>query len=235
MSDAISAKKLLPTQRVPFTPSSSDVFVVEQHNVVQSPNDSIPAYGTAHDTISKLKPWPNHSFCLQTEPDDQGNYQRVYVADQGTQQDYNWEITDAPDWPTIVQTFIVPRATYVYPDPTPTTTYPPPPNTNTVITGYSITNTEQVRIGEPRLDSLYVAVRVTREKVSLTQTRSYIDLDTNTPQTEVTQKVAAGTSSSAVNASGNYTDVTPQNAFWSLSSTKKAQGLRQYTNMAKSN
>ncbi len=225
MSDAISAKKLLPTQRVLFTPLSTDVFVVEQHNVVQSPNDSIPDYGTPHDDISKLKSWPNHSFCLQTEPDDQGNYQRVYVADQGTQEQYNWEISDAPDWPTITQTFVVPRSTYVYPDPTPTVTYPPPPNANTVITGYSITSTEEVRIGEPRLDSLYVAVKVTREKVSLTQTRAYIDLDTNTLQSEVTQKVAAGTVGTVVDASGNYRDVTPQNAFWSLSSIKKAQGL----------
>jgi hypothetical protein len=90
MPDAISAKKLLPAQRVPFTPLSTDVFVVEQFNVVQSPNDSIPAYGTPHDTISKLKSWPNHKFCHQTDPDEQGNYQRVYVADQGTQHLYNW-------------------------------------------------------------------------------------------------------------------------------------------------
>lgn len=225
MSDALSAKKLLPTQRVPFTPLSTDVFVVEQLNVVQSPNDSIPAYGTAHDTISKLKPWPNHKFCLQTEPDDQGNYQRVYVADQGTQHLYNFETSDSPDWPILTQTFVVPRSTYVFPPATPAATYPPPPNANIDTTLYAITSIEQVRIGEPRLDSLYVAVRVIRENVSLTQTRSYIDLDTNTPQTEVTQKVVAGTSSSAVDASGNYRDVTPQNAFWSLSSTKKAQGL----------
>lgn len=225
MSDAISAKKLLPTQRVLFTPLSTDVFVVEQHNVVQSPNDSIPAYGTAHDTISKLKSWPNHSFCLQTEPDDQGNYQRVYVADQDTQEQYNWEISDAPDWPTVTQTFVVPRSSYVYPDPTPEATYPPPPNVNTDITGYKITNIKEQRIGEPRLDNLYVAVKVTREKVSLTQIRAYIDLDTNTLQSEVTQKVAAGTVGTVVDASGNYRDITPQNAFWSLSSTKKAQGL----------
>lgn len=225
MSDAISAKKLLPTQRVLFTPLSTDVFVVEQHNVVQSPNDSIPAYGTAHDTISKLKSWPNHSFCLQTEPDDQGNYQRVYVANQDTQEQYNWEISDAPDWPTVTQTFVVPRSSYVYPDPTPEATYPPPPNVNTDITGYEITSIEEQRIGEPRLDNLYVAVKVTREKVSLTQIRAYIDLDTNTLQSEVTQKVAAGTVGTVVDASGNYRDITPQNAFWSLSSTKKAQGL----------
>jgi len=225
MSDAISAKKLLPPRRVPFTPLSTDVFVVEQFNVVQSPNDSIPAYGTPHDTISKLKSWPNHKFCHQTDPDEQGNYQRVYVADQGTQHLYNWETSDASNWPTITQTFIVPRATYVFRPPTPDATYPPPPSGNVNTTGYSITSVEEQRIGEPRLDSLYVAVKVTRENVSLTQVRRYVDLDTNALQEEVSQKVPAGTSSSAVNASGTYTDVTPLNAYWSTSSTKKAQGL----------
>lgn len=225
MSEAISAKKLLPPQRIPFTPLSTDVFVVEQFNVVQSPNDSIPAYGTPHDNISKLKSWPNHKFCLQTEPDDQGSYQRVYVADQGTQHLYNWETSDASDWPTVTQTFIVPRSTYVFRPPTPETTYPPPPNGNVNTTDYEITSIEEQRIGEPRLDSLYVAVKVTRENTSLTQVRRYVDPDTNTVQEETIQKVPAGTPGSAVGASGTYTDISPLNAYWSTSSTKKAQGL----------
>ena len=85
MAPANSASKLLPSLRVPFTPLATDVFVVESFNVVQSPNDSIPVYGTPHDTISKLKSWPNHKFCHQTQADEQGNYQRWYVADQGSQ------------------------------------------------------------------------------------------------------------------------------------------------------
>ena len=225
MALANSASKLLPSLRVPFTPLSTDVFVVEQFNVVQSPNDSIPAYGTPHDTISKLKSWPNHKFCHQTNPDEQGNYQRVYVADQGTQHLYNWETSDAPDWPTITQTFIVPRATYVFRPATPDTTYPPPPSGNVNTTGYSITSVEEQRIGEPRLDSLYVAVKITRENVARTQVRRYVDLDTNTVQEETVQKVPAGTLGSAVGASGTYTDVSPLNSYWSTSSTKKAQGL----------
>jgi hypothetical protein len=95
MATANSAPNLLPSQRVPFNPTSTDVFVVENFNGVPPPNDSIPAYGTAHNDMSKLKSWPDHKFCLQTQPDEKGNYQRWYVADQATQNVYNWEISDS--------------------------------------------------------------------------------------------------------------------------------------------
>jgi uncharacterized delta-60 repeat protein len=225
MSTAVNAKKLLPTIRQTFTPLSSDVFVVEQLNVVQSPNDSIPAFGTPHDTMSKLQSWPNHKFCHQTQPDEEGNYTRWYVADQPTQQNYNWSISDAPDWKTITQEFVFPRASFTYPASDPATAYPPPSNSVIDTTGYAITSTEETRIGQEQLDSLYVAVKVTREKLTDTQTRYYTDLDTNRVQTEVTQKSLVGATGTAVDSSGRYTEVQPQNTITSLLITRSAQGL----------
>lgn len=225
MSTAVTAKKLLPTLRQTFTPLSSDVFVVEQLNVVQSPNESIPAFGTPHNTMSKLQSWPDHKFCHQTQPDEEGNYARWYVADQPTQQNYNWSISDAPDWKTITQEFVFPRASFTYPAASPSTTYPPPPGSVIDTTGYAITSTEEVRIGQEQLDSLYVTVRVTREKLTDTQTRYYTDLDTNRVQTEVTQKSLVGATGTAVDSSGRYTEVQPQNTITSLLITRSAQGL----------
>jgi hypothetical protein len=280
MAIANSASKLLPSQRVPFTPLSTDVFVVENFNVVQSPNDSIPAYGTPHDDISKLKSWPNHKFCNQTQADEQGNYQRWYVADQAFQQTYNYEISDSGQWKSISQTFVIPRASYValplsqlatpalwapstvYAvgvyvtrvfedapskfyrctvahtsgltfDPTKWTqvpsavdaTYPAPPNPPIDTTGYAITSTQEQKIGEPKLDSLYVAVQVVREKVTDTQTQYSVDLDTNTVRAAVSQKVPAGTLSTVVDPSGSYKSVDPSNSLWSTSTTRKAAGL----------
>ena len=225
MATANSAPNLLPSQRSPFTPLSTDVFVVENFNVVQSPNDSIPAYGTPHDTLSKLKSWPNHKFCLQTQPDEKGNYQRWYVADQATQNLYNWEISDSGPWPAINQTFIIPRADYRALPANPSTTYPAPPNPPLNTTDYEITATQEQRIGEPKLDSLYVSVQVTREKVSTINTAYAVDLDTNTVQATQTQKVAAGTQASGVGADGKYSNVSVQNSLWSVKTTQKAAGL----------
>ena len=225
MATAVTAKKLLPTQRQTFTPLSSDVFVIEQLNVVQSPNDSIPAFGTPHNTMSKLQSWPDHKFCYQTEPDAEGNYTRWYVADQPTQQNYNWNVSDAPDWKRITQEFVFPRASFTYPAANPSTAYPPPPSSVLNLSGYTITSTEQTRIGQDQLDSLYVSVRVIREKLTDTQTRFYTDLDTNRVQTEVTQKALNGVTGSAVDASGRYTEVQPNNTITSLVVTRSAQGL----------
>ena len=225
MALANSASKPLPHQRVPFTPLSSDVFVVESFNVVQSPNDSIPAYGTPHDTISKLKSWPNHKFCHQTQADEQGNYQRWYVADQEKQNLYNYEISDAGQWKSISQTFVIPRADYVALPVTPATTYPAPPNPPIDTTGYSITSTQEQKIGEPKLDSLYVAVQVVREKITDTQTQYSVDLDTNQIRESVSQKVPAGTLATVVGPSGTYRNVDPSNSLWSTATTRKAAGL----------
>jgi len=225
MATANSASKLLPSQRIPFNPTSTDVFVVENFNVVQSPNDSIPVYGTPHDTISKLKSWPHHKFCLQTQPDEKGNYQRWYVADQASQNLYNWEISDSGPWPAINQTFIIPRADYRALPANPSTTYPAPPNPPINTTGYEITATQEQRIGEPKLDSLYVSVQVTREKTSTVNTSYAVDLDTNTIQETKTQKVAAGTQASGVAADGTYSNVSVQNSLWSVKTTQKAAGL----------
>lgn len=227
MSTAVSGSKLLPRLREPFTPLSTDLFVREQFNVVQNPNYSIPAFGTPHNTISKLANFPDHKFCWQTEPDELGNITRWYVADQPTQNLYNYEFSDGDDWKTITQTFTQPRTgtgSFVYPVPTPDTTYPPPPNTVVAAT-YAVVSVEEVRIGDPKLDSLYVAVRVTRKKITDTQQRQLVDLDINKVQTETRQQVPAGTAGSAVDASGNFTEVDPINSLWSNLTIRKAQGL----------
>lgn len=211
-----------PINRQPFTPLATDVFVRETHNVVRPVNDPIPEFGTPHDAISKSESWPHHRFCWQTEINEKGDCERWFVADPENQQLYNWQYTDAPDWPTLRQIFVIPREDF---DPD-KLDYAEPPNSVVDLTDFAVTAIEQTRTGEKQLDSLFVSVQVTREKITGNpKIGSVVDPQTNTLRQVLIEKVPAGTPGTLVNTSGQYSEVQPINTLWALKTTQFMAGL----------
>lgn len=211
-----------PTQKVQATPLVGDVFVREFIDSKVAANKTLPAFGTAHPDSSK---WPNHKFAAAGEPDDEGIQAVWYVADFATQQAYNWQVSDTNEWPVITQNFVILRSAY---DPSPAdeaATYPPPSLVSIDVTGYQITGRRETRIGEPKLDSLYVMVEVIREKIDVAQSGVSVDADTGALRTFSKKKVAAGTAGQAMSATGEIKEVTPINSLWSELTTRQAVGL----------
>lgn len=207
---------------------ATDIFVRYVCNIKKAPNDgATPAFGTSYAAVTGAikEPYPDHKFCWQTEPDEAGNVIRWFLADLPTQQLYNWVYSDQGDWPSITQTFVIPRADYKATPANPETTYPPPPNANFDLTGFAITGTSEVRIGDERLDSLYVAVEVVREKIDTPQSSQRFDPDTGAIRVFTRQKVPAGTPGSTVNESGQYSEVNATNSLWSDKLVEYAPGL----------
>jgi hypothetical protein len=218
----MAAPKIDPTHKVPFTPLATDVFVRETVNVVRPTNEPIPEFGTPHDAISKSESWPHHKFCWQTAIDEKGNCERWFVADPEHQHLYNWQYTDAPDWPVVRQAFVIPRESF---DPT-YLAYEAPPSDVLDTSAFSVTGVEQTRIGEKQLDSLFVSVQVTREKIAGNPKLSYVlDQQTNEIRPVYEEKVPAGTTASPVNSNGVYTEVKAINTLWALKTTQFMAGL----------
>lgn len=212
-----------PTHKLPFTPLATDVFVRETNNIVRPANDPIPDFGTPHDAISKGESWPDHRFCWQTEVNEKGDYERWFVATPESQHLYNWQFTDSPDWPVVRQAFVIPREEF---DPAYTAYTAPPASIITDIATYSVTSIEQTRIGEKQLDSLFVSVTVTREKISGNPKISYVlDPQTNEIRQVTEEKVPAGTTGTVVNSNGQYSEVKAINTLWALKTTQFMAGL----------
>jgi hypothetical protein len=211
-----------PPYKQPFTPLATDVFVRETHNVVRPVNDPIPEFGTPHDAISKAESWPHHRFCWQTEINPQGDCERWFVATPESQHLYNWQYSDSPDWPVIRQVFVVERELF---DPT-FTAYAAPPSDILDLTNYAVTAIEQIRIGEKQLDTLFVSVQVTREKITNNpKIGSVLDPQTNTLRQVLIEKVPAGTAGTTVDTNGQYSEVQPINTLWALKTTQFMAGL----------
>lgn len=212
-----------PINRLPFTPLATDVFIRETHNVVRPGNFEIPEFGTPHDAISKGESWPHHRFCWQTEINEKGDCERWFVATPEAQHLYNWQYNDAPDWPVIRQAFVIPREDF---DPTFLGYTPPSTDVFADMATYTITNVEQTRIGEKQLDSLFVSVTVTWEKIAGNPKIAYIlDPQTNEIRQVLEEKVPAGTLGTAVDANGQYSEVKPINTLWALKTTQFVAGI----------
>jgi hypothetical protein len=217
----MAAPKIDPTHKVPFTPLATDVFLRETFNVVRPTNEPIPEFGTPHDDISKAESWPHHKFCWQTAVDEKGNYERWFVADPEYQHLYNWQQSQNPNWPTVTQSFVIPREDY---DPT-FTAFAAPPNDIIPQAGYVVTGIEQSRIGDKQLDSLYVTVTVTREKTDTPKVSYILDQQTNEIRPVYEEKVPAGTTGTPVDATGEYSEVKAINTLWAIKTTQFAAGL----------
>lgn len=215
-----------PPANLPRTPIATDLIVYERLDSVMAVNLPWPAFGTPHDTMYPAKTsYPNHKFVWRTGPDRDGKYTDIFIADLANQNLYNFQISNAGEWPTITQTFIVPRATYNADPADPNTLYPIPPNTFVNPAGYNITAIQETRIGEEYLDSQYVAVQVTREKLDVPITWQVFDPDTGTLRTFQREKVPAGTAGSVINDNGFFSETNPLNTLWGIKDTQAAAGL----------
>lgn len=215
-----------PRINLPRTPIHTDLIVYERVDAVMPTNLPWPEFGTPHDTMYPVKTsYPNHKFVWRTGPDRDGKYTDIFIADLANQNLYNFQISNEGEWPTITQTFIVPRATYNANPADPETLYPIPPNTFVNPTGYSITGIQETRIGEEFLDTQYVAVQVTREKINVPITWQVFDPDTGTLRTFQREKVPAGTAGSVINNNGFFSETNPLNSLWSIKDTQAAAGL----------
>ncbi len=138
---------------------------------------NLPAYGTAHpDTVN----FPNHKLCFVKQADANGlMYEYYYAADRASQDDYNFEFSQADiggnKYDTVVRTYVTLRSSFsdvdtsheagdVMPDPTSQFTAEnaiiydnsgTPDETDTSI-DYILYTRQLRRIGDQELDGLFV-------------------------------------------------------------------------------
>ena len=138
---------------------------------------NLPAYGTAHPDTTNF---PNHKLCFVKQADANGlMYEYYYAADRASQDDYNFEFSQADiggnKYDTVVRTYVTLRSSFsdvdtsheagdVMPDPTSQFTAEnaiiydnsgTPDETDTS-TDYILYTRQLRRIGDQELDGLFV-------------------------------------------------------------------------------
>ena len=138
---------------------------------------NLPAYGTAHPDTANF---PNHKLCFVKQADANGlMYQYYYAADRASQDDYNFEFSQADiggnKYDTVVRTYVTLRSAFsdvdanhiageLMPDPTnqfaaeDIITYDNSgaPDEVPVSKDYILLTRQQKRIGDKELDGLFV-------------------------------------------------------------------------------
>lgn len=183
-----------------------------------SPANRLWAYGDKHPNS---KQYPHHELVAVT-PQDHEWERWYYAAERADQENYNWEYSEQAEWETLTQTFLVKRCDLSL-DPA---NYPAPPTDLFDSTDYEVTSVDQGEIRDQTLESLYVMVRVRREKIlNNPRTASKLDQQTNTLRTVTIEKVPAGTPGSVVDATGQYSEVQSINSRWAIKTTQFMAGL----------
>ena len=178
----------------------------------------LPEFGAPHPNGNK---YPNHKFGWAGDPQTNGTQNLYYVADRAFQHLYNWEVEPYAEWPKVVQIFVIPRDSF---DPT-SLDYAPPPPERIDCSEYKITEIQQHRVDDTRLDSLFVKVVVIREKINQPLIGIEFDSDTGVLITTEKQKVPAGTPGSGISDTGSFSEIQPINSAWSIRTTRKAAGI----------
>lgn len=179
--------------------------------------------GEAHPDTTK---YPNHRLVTVLPDPERGWEQWLYAASRASQEIYNWETDTSPEWPRLLQTFVIPREDY---DPTPAdaaATYPPPSDLfeSGELAEYVITSISQSRDNSPEIDPWFVVVNVVRERLTVLQGAEF-DSDTGDIRTVTREKVAAGTAGAFDSDTGQIQEVSPINSLWSIRTTKQASGI----------
>lgn len=220
-------------ERVPIleypTPRGLEDVILRERRDMRKPSNSQFSYGDPHPDTAK---YPDH-FLARVMPDPElGWAQWIYLKSRDQQNLYNWETNNQPDWPVIRQSFVILREEY---DPIPSnfeTEYPFPEGLfEPPIVGqpdpaneYYITSVEQSRSGDAELDSLFVIVTVTREKLVPLEGEEF-DSETGELRPVIREKVPAGTPGDFDGDTGTITEVSPINSMWSMRTIKQASGL----------
>ena len=138
---------------------------------------NLPAYGTAHPDTENF---PNHKLCFVKQADANGlMYEYYYAADRASQDDYNFEFSQADiggnKYDTVVRTYVTLRSSFsdvdasheagdVMPDPTSQFTAENAiiydnsgsPDETATSTDYILYTRQLRRIGDKELDGLFV-------------------------------------------------------------------------------
>ncbi len=183
-----------------------------------NPGNRLWTYGEKHPN-SKL--YPNHEL-VAVVPQDHEWERWYYVAERADQEKYNWEYTEQAEWETLVQLFLLKRCDFS----TDPAGYPAPPAELFDSTDYVVTSLDESEVNDDNLRSLYVTVRVRREKI-LNNPKVSISLDpqTNTLREVTVEKVPVGTPGSVVGLDGSYSEVRALNTRWALKTTQFMAGL----------
>lgn len=141
-----------------ITPLIADVLFSE---LVDCNRIDIPEYGTPHPNTDR---WPDHKLCYVTEePESQREdvFRFYYIADRQTQDLYNFESTrqsvGGREFQIVRRSYVNPRETFEPHAPEFRDAMPDTPEDKFEGLTYVYFTKQQTRIGEPFLDSLYVA------------------------------------------------------------------------------
>lgn len=205
------------------TPRGLEDVILRERRDSRKPANAQFEYGSAHPDVVR---YPHHKLARVAPDQELGWAVWTYLKDREQQNLYNWETTTDPDWPVLRQTFVVLRGDF---DPEPADlneTYPAPADLFEAgsLSEYAVTGVSQSRAGDPELDSLFVVVNVTRERLVPLEGEVF-DEETGNLYPVSRIKVPAGTPGQAVNDSGQYAEVQPLNSLWSIKTIRQAAGL----------
>ena len=184
----------------------------------------LPAYGTAHPDTTL---YPNHKFALATSAREDGLLDTFfYVMARSSQDDYNWEFTDADfgssKFPAVKRTYVELRSGFTPDTPAMGAAMPNVPSemfgtgsgTPSVVADYVLTDRSQVRSQDRELDSLFVV----DERIYVKRTAiSDISVDPLNGKT-LTSSVSLYYSTEVVSGALTMAELmaAPTNAFWGL-------------------
>lgn len=179
--------------------------------------------GSAHEQANL---YPDHVLSGFTKADEDGWLWVYYCKTRAAQEAYNYEFANVlnREWPELEQTFVFLRSVYVPSTTTPAGALAGAPPTFSGAYSWTFMGEEQVRT-DPTTDGLFIMVkRVWRDRRTSLAGVAY-DADTGALLPYSKTMVDAGTSGTAISATGAYSEVSPINQYHSLKTTKQASGL----------
>ncbi len=173
----------LAPQRQKFTvfvsPQNED-FIFYETVDSQRVGEEIPEYQSPHPDTDN---YPNHYFVFasQEEERDRLSYRYYYAAKRDNQDDYNWEFSSASlggtRYDTVVRSYVTLRSEYSEDQPELASAMPiTAKDPFSAGDGYILLDTEQKRIGERELDSVFIREQKTFIKRVPITSLSYDDL-----------------------------------------------------------
>jgi hypothetical protein len=150
------------------------------------PKNKTWEYGNPHPDSAKF---PHHELVFVTSEGGSDWQRWYYAADRENQHLYNWQVSDTPDWPQLVQTFVIPRDSFSV-----SATYEMPPLAHFAYPlEWSVTGVDERPINDEVLASRFVTVVVTREKLRARQVLGTVSITTSAGSTAVSTATTAST------------------------------------------
>lgn len=179
--------------------------------------------GSAHEQANL---YPDHVLSGFTKADEDGWLWVYYCKTRAAQEAYNYEFANVlnREWPELEQTFVFLRSVYVPSTTTPAGALAGAPPTFSGSYSWTFMGEEQVRT-DPMADGLFIMVKRLWRDIRTSLAGVAYDADTGALLPYSKTMVDAGTSGTAISATGAYSEVSPINQYHSLKTTKQASGL----------